>query len=94
MASTTIQVSKETRDHLAALATERGLTLGQLVQHLAEREPTKAQIAERLKADRDHARTLLDVEMTDEEFDNAPDVLGNIYRLAAEKVRTARGEVA
>ncbi|WP_314613349.1 hypothetical protein [Streptomyces stackebrandtii] len=94
MATTTIQVSKETRDHLATLAAERGLTLGQLVQQLAEKEPTREQIAERLKADRDHARTLLGVDMSDEEFDRAPDILGNIYKIAAEKVRVARGEAA
>lgn len=94
MATTTIQVSRETRDHLATLAAERGLTLGQLVQQLAEREPTREQIAERLKADRDVARANMGVDMSDEEFDQAPDILGNIYRIAAEKVRAARGEAA
>ncbi|MFB7374384.1 hypothetical protein ACFC0D_31620 [Streptomyces sp. NPDC056222] len=94
MATTTIQVSRETRDHLATLAAERGITLGQLVQQLAEREPTKDQIAERLRADRDHARALMGVDMSDEEFDEAPDILGNIYRIAAQKVRAARGEAA
>ncbi|WP_329622858.1 hypothetical protein OG357_22540 [Streptomyces sp. NBC_01255] len=94
MATTTIQVSRETRDHLATLAVERGLTLGQLVQQLAERVPTRDQIAERLRADRDHARALLGVDVSDEEFDQAPDVLGNIYKIAAEKVRAARGEAA
>ncbi|KQX11681.1 hypothetical protein ASC82_17590 [Streptomyces sp. Root431] len=94
MATTTIQVSKETRDHLATLAAERGLTLGQLVQQLAEKEPTREQIAERLKADRDVARRNMGVDMSDEEFDQAPDVLGNIYKIAAEKVRVARGAAA
>ncbi|MER5309865.1 hypothetical protein ABT034_19015 [Streptomyces sp. NPDC002773] len=94
MATTTIQVSKETRDHLATLAAERGLTLGQLVQQLAEKEPTREEIAERLRADRDHARALLGVDMSDEEFDRAPDILGNIYKIAAEKVRAARSEAA
>lgn len=94
MASTTIQVSRETRDHLAALAAERGLTLGQLVQQLAEREPTEAQIAERLQADRDAARQNMGAAMSDEEFDQAPDILGNIYKIAAEKVRAARGTAA
>ncbi|RSS51275.1 hypothetical protein [Streptomyces sp. WAC01280] len=94
MATTTIQVSKETRDHLATLAAERGLTLGQLVQQLAEKEPTREQIAERLKADRDVARRNMGVDMSDEEFDQAPDILGNIYKIAAEKVRVARGAAA
>ncbi|UNM15723.1 hypothetical protein J4032_33500 [Streptomyces formicae] len=94
MASTTIQVSREARDHLAVLAAERGLTLGQLVQQLAEREPTKAQIAERLRADRDAARQNMGSDMSDDEFDQAPDVLGNIYKIAAEKVRAARGSAA
>ncbi|GAA4909672.1 hypothetical protein ACFPM3_11705 [Streptomyces coeruleoprunus] len=94
MANTTIQVPRETRDHLAALAAERGLTLGQLVQQLAEREPTQAQIAERLRADRDAARRNMGTDVSDEEFDAAPDVLGNIYRIAAEKIRTARGSAA
>ncbi|MFE2557942.1 hypothetical protein ACFXGT_18355 [Streptomyces sp. NPDC059352] len=94
MATTTIQVSRETRDHLATLAAERGLTLGQLVQQLAEKEPTREQIAERLKSDRDVARQNMGVDMSDEEFDQAPDILGNIYRIAAEKVRAARSEAA
>jgi antitoxin MazE7 len=94
MASTTIQVPRETRDHLAALAAERGLTLGQLVQALAEHEPTEAQIAERLHADREVARQNMGVEISDEEFDRAPDILGNIYKIAAEKVRAARGHAA
>ncbi|MEU2162251.1 hypothetical protein ACFVY9_18515 [Streptomyces sp. NPDC059544] len=94
MASTTIQVPRETRDHLAALAAERGLTLGQLVQQLAEREPTQAQTAERLRADRDAARRNMGTDMSDDEFDQAPDILGNIYKIAAEKVRAARGTAA
>ncbi|MCZ7459678.1 hypothetical protein [Streptomyces sp. WMMC940] len=94
MASTTIQVSRETRDHLAALAAERGLTLGQLVQQLAEREPTQAQTAERLHADRDAARRNMGTDMSDDEFEHAPDILGNIYKIAAEKVRAARGTAA
>lgn len=94
MATTTIQVPREVRDHLAALAAERGLTLGQLVQQLAEAEPTQAQIEERLKADREIARRNIGADVTDEEFDQAPDILGNIYKIAAEKVRAARGLAA
>lgn len=51
-ANTTIQVPKETRDHLAQLAAERGMTIGQLVEALAADQPTAAQRAERLAADR------------------------------------------
>lgn len=94
MATTTIQVSREVRDHLATLAKERGLSLGQLVEVLAAEQPTAAQRAERLAADRDVARRLIGVDVSDEEFDKAPDVLGNIYKIAAEKARTTRGTAA
>ncbi|MFF1520352.1 hypothetical protein [Streptomyces sp. NPDC058305] len=94
MATTTIQVSREVRDHLATLAKERGLSLGQLIEALAAEQPTAAQRAERLAADRDAARRLIGVELSDEEFDDAPDVLGNIYKIAAEKARTAKGTAA
>ncbi|MEW1568425.1 hypothetical protein AB0454_36290 [Streptomyces sp. NPDC093509] len=94
MATTTIQVSRKVRDHLATLAKERGLSLGQLIEALAAEQPTAAQRAERLAADRDVARRLIGVELSDEEFDGAPDVLGNIYKLAAEKARATRGTAA
>ncbi|MFD9823914.1 hypothetical protein [Streptomyces violascens] len=94
MATTTIQVPRETRDHLAELARERGVSLGQLVEALAAEQPTAAQRAERLAADRETARQMLGVDLSDEDFDRAPDVLGNIYRIAAEKARTARGTAA
>ncbi|MFJ7305655.1 hypothetical protein [Streptomyces sp. NPDC099088] len=94
MATTTIQVSREVRDHLAMLAKERGLSLGQLIEALAAEQPTAAQRAEKLAADRDVARRLVGVELSDEEFDKAPDVLGNIYKIAAEKARAARGTAA
>ncbi|MEV6019367.1 MULTISPECIES: hypothetical protein [unclassified Streptomyces] len=94
MATTTIQVSREVRDHLAELAKERGLSLGQLVEALAAEQPTAAQRAERLAADRDVVRRLVGIELTDEEFEQAPDVLGNIYKIAAEKARSARDTAA
>ncbi|MEU1311363.1 hypothetical protein ABZ419_21075 [Streptomyces cinnamoneus] len=90
MAITTIQVTRETRDHLAELAKERGMTLGQLVEALAAEQPTAAQRAERLAADREHARKVIGVDISDAEFDRAPDILGNIYKIAAEKARVAR----
>ncbi|MFE2025277.1 hypothetical protein ACFW9V_09000 [Streptomyces hygroscopicus] len=91
MATTTIQIARETRDHLAQLAKERGLSLGQYVELLAKQQPTAAQRAERLAADREALRTLTGCDISDDEFDRAPDVLGNICRIAAEKVRAARG---
>lgn len=94
MANTTIQVGRDTRDHLAQLAKERGLSLGQYVEQLAKEQPTAAQRAERLAADRETLRALTGCDISDEEFDRAPDVLGNIYRIAAEKVRAARGAAA
>jgi hypothetical protein len=94
MASTTIQVSREVRDHLATLAKERGMSLGQLVEALAAEQPTAAQRAERLAADREVARRLIGVELSDEDFEQAPDVLGNIYKIAAAKARTAPGAAA
>ncbi|MGW2082905.1 hypothetical protein ACWCOW_39455 [Streptomyces sp. NPDC001939] len=94
MATTTIQVPREVRDHLAELARERGLSLGQLVEALAAEQPTAAQRAERLAADREVVRRQIGIDLSDEEFDRAPDVLGNIYKIAAEKARTARDAVA
>ncbi|MFE2738599.1 hypothetical protein [Streptomyces sp. NPDC059349] len=92
--TTTIQVSREVRDHLAELAQERGLSLGQLVEALAAEQPTAAQRAERLAADREVVRRQIGIDLSDEEFDQAPDVLGNIYKIAAEKARTTRDTAA
>ncbi|AOW87717.1 MULTISPECIES: hypothetical protein [Streptomyces] len=92
--NTTIQVSRRARDHLAQVAKERGMTLGQLVEQLASEQPTAEQIAERVAADRQVVRDVVGVAISDEEFDRAPDVLENIYRVAAEKIRMARGAAA
>ncbi|MFE5032157.1 hypothetical protein [Streptomyces sp. NPDC056683] len=92
--TTTIQVSRQARDHLAQIAKERGQTLGQLVDELAAQQPTAEQIAERLAADRQVVRDVIGLDISDEEFDRAPDVLGNIRRIAAEKARVARGAAA
>ncbi|MFD1661229.1 hypothetical protein ACFSL4_24240 [Streptomyces caeni] len=92
--TTTIQVSRQARDHLAQVAKERGITLGQLIEELAAQQRTVEQIAERLAADRQVVRDVIGVDISDEEFDQAPDVLGNIYLIAAEKVRAARGAAA
>lgn len=70
------------------------MTLGQFVEQLASEQPTAAQIAERVAADRQVVRDVIGLDISDEEFDKAPDVLGNINRIAAEKVRMARGAAA
>lgn len=94
MASTTIQVPRETRDHLAELAKERGMSIGQLVEALAAEQPTAAQRAEQLAADREVVRQVIGLNISDEEFDRAPDILGNIYKIAADKARAARDSAA
>ncbi|MFK0116728.1 hypothetical protein [Streptomyces sp. NPDC090994] len=91
--TTTIQVSREARDHLAQLARERGVTLGKLVEQLASREPTAGQIVERVAATRKVLRDRLGCTLSDEELDNGPDVPANVYATAAEKAR-ARAERA
>ncbi|MFC8145412.1 hypothetical protein ACFUKV_27260 [Streptomyces paradoxus] len=91
---TTIQVSRQTRDHLAQVAKERGVTLGQLVEQLALEQPTAEQVAERVTADRRVVRETIGVDISDVEFDEAPDILGNIYRIAAEKVRAEKARAA
>ena len=91
---TSIQVALQARDHLAKVAKERGMTLGQLVEQLASEQLTQEQIAERVAADRQVVRDVIGIDISDEEFDRAPDVLGNIYKIAAEKVRKAQGSVA
>lgn len=67
------------------------MSIGQLVEALAAEQPTAAQRAERLAADREAVRRMMGVAISDEEFEQAPDVLGNIYKIAAEKVRAAKG---
>ncbi|MEV0279968.1 hypothetical protein AB0I22_26745 [Streptomyces sp. NPDC050610] len=58
MAPSTIRVPREIRDHLAELAKERGMTIGQLVEALAAEQPTADQRAERLAAARETVRRL------------------------------------
>ncbi|MGK5642332.1 hypothetical protein ACSNOK_29060 [Streptomyces sp. URMC 126] len=95
MATTTIPVSRATHDRLAELAKEQGLSIGQLVERLADQQLTAAQRAERVAADREVIRSLFGVDISDGEFEEAPDVLGNIHKIAAEKVRAAaRGTAA
>ncbi|MFK0223865.1 hypothetical protein ACIQWN_37500 [Streptomyces vinaceus] len=93
MANTTIQVTKQTRDHLAELAEERGLSIGQVVDALAAAQLTAAQRAEEVAAARTHAREVIGVDVSDEEF-AALDVLGSLRRIAEEKVLAMPGRNA
>lgn len=70
------------------------MSIGQMVEALAAEQPTVAQRAARLAADRKVVREVLGVDISDEEFDRAPDVLANIYKLAAEKVRAVGRDAA
>jgi hypothetical protein len=92
--STTIQVPRGTRDHLAELAREQGVSIGQLVQSLAAAQPTAAQRAERLAADRETVRSVIGLDISDAEFDQAPDVHANLYRVAASRARAGRDTAA
>lgn len=92
MPDTSIKVPVAARDHLAQLARERGTTIGQLVTDLASRELTAAQIEERVSESRRVLRERLGCTLTDEEFDNGPDVLANVLRIAAEKARQRAGQ--
>ncbi|WP_437056597.1 hypothetical protein [Streptomyces sp. enrichment culture] len=92
--NTTIQVSRRARDHLTQVAEERGVSLGRLVEQLASQQSTAEEIAERVAADRQVVREVVGVAISDEEFDRAADVLGNIYRIVAEEMGTAPGGIA
>lgn len=70
------------------------MSLGKLVEALAAERPTAAQRAERLTADREVTRRLIGIDLSDEQFDQAPDILGNIYTIAAQKARAARNDAA
>ncbi|MGV9567111.1 hypothetical protein [Streptomyces sp. NPDC003480] len=56
---TSIKVSTATRDRLAALASEQGTTIRQLVEELAEGRPTEAEYAERAEQARAELASLL-----------------------------------
>ncbi|CAL9504331.1 hypothetical protein SUDANB15_03482 [Streptomyces sp. enrichment culture] len=91
---TTIQVSRQTRDRPAQVAKERGMTLGQLVEQPAMRQLTAGRIAERVAAPRAVLRERTGRTLTDEEFDQGPDVLAHIYAMAAEGTHAQRGRAA
>ncbi|WP_225101833.1 hypothetical protein [Streptomyces sp. CoH27] len=56
---TSIKVSAATRDRLAALASEQGTTIRQLVEELAESRPTEAEYAERVEQARAELASVL-----------------------------------
>ncbi len=66
------------------------MSIGRMVEALAAEVPTAAQRAERLAADREYVRTVIGVDISDAEFDQAPDILANIRRIAASKVLATR----
>jgi hypothetical protein len=64
VADTTIKVSRETRDRLALLASERGLTMRDLVEQIARSMPTTTELEQHQTAAaiyvRDHLRPSFD----------------------------------
>jgi hypothetical protein len=88
MANTTIQVTTEVRDHLAAVAAERGTTIGALVAELGATQLTREQLAERQAAGRAAMRTHLEHAPSDGELDAMPNVLERLYTVAAEHLRS------
>ncbi|MFF4526424.1 hypothetical protein [Streptomyces bluensis] len=58
----------------------------------AAQQLTAGQLAERVAATRETLRERMGCPLTDEELDQGPDVLANLYALAAEKVR-AQGQM-
>ncbi|WBO69616.1 hypothetical protein [Streptomyces camelliae] len=56
---TSIKVSSATRDRLAALASEQGTTIRQLVEELAAGRPTEAEYAERAEQARAELASVL-----------------------------------
>ncbi|MDI3386544.1 helix-turn-helix domain-containing protein [Streptomyces sp. B-S-A8] len=79
----------------AELADRAGLTQAEILRmEGSDAVPTPAllaglagALAERLRADREVARQIMGVDVSDDAFGRAPDILGNIYRIAAEKAR-------
>ncbi|MFC9592769.1 hypothetical protein [Streptomyces sp. NPDC056944] len=94
MADSTIKVPDTTRDHLAALARERGTTIGALVTDLATSQLTEAQAREKVAESRRIMRERMRSTLTDEDFDATPNALDRVYEIAAENARRALGETA
>jgi len=87
MADATIKVSPDTRDRLAALAAERGTTIGAQVALLVEQQPTAEQIAERVTEGRRLLREHFGMTLGDTELDQGPNLLQRVYDIAADDAR-------
>ncbi|MFD9488928.1 hypothetical protein [Streptomyces sp. NPDC059991] len=95
MADSTIKVPEATRDHLAALAKERGTTIGALVASLAAEQLTAEQTRARVMEGRRILREHMHVTLTDEEFDATPHALDRVYEIARQKAQgNLRGSAA
>ncbi|WP_237519905.1 hypothetical protein [Streptomyces sp. HUCO-GS316] len=70
------------------------MTQGQLIEQLASEQLTAEQIAERVAVTRKVLRECMGCTLTDEEFDQGPNVLANVYAMAAEKMHGLRGNAA
>ncbi|KQV14514.1 MULTISPECIES: hypothetical protein [unclassified Kitasatospora] len=87
MADTTIKVSPDTRDRLAALAAAQGTTIGAQVALLVEQQPTPEQIAERVAEGRRLMREHFGMTLTDTDLDQGPNLLQRVYDIAAADAR-------
>ncbi|MEU4351204.1 hypothetical protein [Streptomyces sp. NPDC023838] len=95
MADSTIKVPEATRDHLAALAKERGTTIGALVASLAAEQLTAEQTRARVAEARRILRERMHSTLTDEEFDATPHALDRVYEIARQKTQEIlRGNAA
>jgi hypothetical protein len=65
---TTLRVDSQTRDRLALLAAERGITIRELTSQLAESIPTKAEWEARAQAADEYIRTRLCPDVMDKEW--------------------------
>ncbi|GHC48487.1 hypothetical protein [Streptomyces flavofungini] len=87
MDDSTIKVPED-RDHLAAVAKERGTTTEALVAALAAEQLTTAQSRARVAEARKVLRERMGVALTDEEFDRTPHALDRVYEVAAQSGST------
>ncbi|MFF3159585.1 hypothetical protein [Streptomyces sp. NPDC057910] len=83
MADTTIRIPVEVRDHLAALAADRGTTIGQVVAALARPARTREQIRESYEHDRDYLAGNLVPGLSDEDAERGLAILADIKRSAS-----------
>jgi predicted acylesterase/phospholipase RssA len=94
MANTTIQVTTETRDHLAELAAERGTTIGALVAAFSASQLTEQELAERQQAGREAMRQRLPDPPSDEDLAGSAGALERFYAIAADQLLRDRDAAA